>query len=339
MKNNKYCSSSRIRTPWDDKDCLSNFELFIRNEYQDHFYSKHLKLSESSETNLLNSISLTECRYCHSFNIKRRGYTSNGVQRYKCNDCNKSFSVTTNTIFENHKIPISEWIEFCLNIFNYSSIHLDSRNNKNAFTTSKYWLAKLFLLLKNYQDNIMLKGIVEIDETYYTVIQSKRVHTSDGNLPRGLSQNKYCIGIGCDKNNVYLKIEGKAKTSELKTINTFENHIAGDSVLIHDYEKAHKALVSKLGLKSKAYNTKYLKQFEDKNNPLRRVNHYCFLLKRFLNAHSGFNRDELQDYLNLFAFIMNPPNNKLEKVKILIEISLKSTERLTFRNYYSKKDD
>ena len=28
-------------------------------------------------------------------------------------------------------------------------------------------------------------------------------------------------------------------------------------------------------------------------------------LKKFLNSHSGFDREEVQNYLNLFAFIMN----------------------------------
>lgn len=35
------------------------------------------------------------------------------------------------------------------------------------------------------------------------------------------------------------------------------------------------------------------------------INRNCFFLKKFLNSHSGFDREELQNYLNLFAFIMN----------------------------------
>ena len=36
----------------------------------------------------------------------------------------------------------------------------------------------------------------------------------------------------------------------------------------------------------------------DKDNPLRHVNQKCFLLKAFLNAHAGFDRDDLQNSLN-----------------------------------------
>ncbi|MGB4407807.1 MAG: hypothetical protein WBI82_13170 [Sphaerochaeta sp.] len=42
---------------------------------------------------------------------------------------------------------------------------------------------------------------------------------------------------------------------------------------------------------------------------------YCRMLKLFLNAHSGFIRDDLQDYLNLFCFVMNPPRDKHKKVE------------------------
>ena len=73
------------------------------------------------------------------------------------------------------------------------------------------------------------------------------------------------------------------------------------------------------------------------HNPLNRINHYCDLLKKFLNFHPGFDRDELQDYLNLFSFMMNKPHNKLEKVNILLEKAINSSKRITFRDYYFKK--
>ena len=66
------------------------------------------------------------------------------------------------------------------------------------------------------------------------------------------------------------------------------------------------------------------------HNPLNRINHYCDLLKKFLNSHPGFDRDELQDYMNLPSFMMNKPHNKLEK-------AINSSKRITFRDYYFKK--
>ena len=88
--------------------------------------------------------------------------------------------------------------------------------------------------------------------------------------------------------------------------------------------------------KSESYKSTYLSELDDKDNPLDKINHYCDLLKKFLNAHSGFNREELQGYLNFFYFMMNPPHNKLEKVEILLKFALNYHKTMTFRGYYMK---
>lgn len=43
----------------------------------------------------------------------------------------------------------------------------------------------------------------------------------------------------------------------------------------------------------------------------------------FLNAHSGFSRDDLQNYLNLYSFVINPPSDHLEKVEKSLKWFLK----------------
>ena len=70
------------------------------------------------------------------------------MQRYLCSSCGKTFLPTTGTIFDEHRISISEWMEYCLNLFRHVSITADSWSNKNAFATSRYWLQKLFLTLE-----------------------------------------------------------------------------------------------------------------------------------------------------------------------------------------------
>ncbi len=61
------------------------------------------------------------------------------------------------------------------------------------------------------------------------------------------------------------------------------------------------------------------------------------MLQKFLRAHSGFNRDELNDYLNLFAFITNPPSDKLEKIDILLNLAFHSAVSLKYREYFRRK--
>ena len=43
-------------------------------------------------------------------------------------------------------------------------------------------------------------------------------------------------------------------------------------------------------------------------------------------------RDELQDYLNLFSIIVNPPANKYEKVKKILNLGIEKPILARFRD-------
>lgn len=216
MKNIK--SRSRRRAPWDESKDATVLESFIRKRYLSYYSFKHPLLRDTDEAALLNSYELNRCRHCGSENIQKYGITKNGLKRIICNDCYRTSTVITNTIFEGHKISISEWIEFILELFSYERINSVSRNNRNSMNTSIYWTDKVFALLKDYQNEILLTDTVYIDEKFYSVRSDKIARKNDGSLPRGQSRNKYCIGICCDTNgHVYYEVEGKGKTSDVKT--------------------------------------------------------------------------------------------------------------------------
>ena len=56
-------------------------------------------------------------------NVKDRK-SSGKIARFKYNACGKRFTAINNTIFDSHKIPISEWIGFLLDIFGHGSFGL-----------------------------------------------------------------------------------------------------------------------------------------------------------------------------------------------------------------------
>ena len=333
MKNR--IDTSRRKTPWDNCKQKTDLQAFIASKYRKNYDIRHPKLNTTDESIILNSVKINECKYCSSIKIRKRGKTKNGIQLYYCAECNKRFTATTNTIFENHKISITEWIEFLLDLFNYSSTTLISKVNKNSMNTSIYWLHKVFLVLRHWQDNIILKGTVYIDEMFYSVIKGD-VKTKNGKKLRGLSHNQYCIGIGYDKTNIIAIVEGLGKTSTERTNIAFEKHIETNSKLIHDDEKSHRKLVEKLNLVDDSYKSTWLKTKKDEDNPLRPINHQCDLIRQFLNTHSGFDREDLQDYLNLYCFMNSKPNNKLNKVDQFIEMALKSNISLSYRELFDK---
>jgi len=226
-------------------------------------------------------------------------------------------------------------MEYCLNLFRHVSITADSWNNKNAFTTSRYWLQKLFLTLESVQNSIVLADHVWLDETYYTVRSEDIVRKDNGDKLNGLSRNQICIGVATDKKNTLFLVEGTGQPTQKRTLAAFRDHIQPGATLIHDGEASHTKLIQELTLKSVVHISKDLKGLPDKMNPMNPVNRAHAILKKFLNAHSSFNRDDLQGYLNLFAFVSNPPRNLLEKVDLVVKSAFENPKLLHYRDYYS----
>jgi len=325
---------SRRKTPWDGHDILTPTQHFLSERYEIQYKERHPRLTETGEAALINAIIPETCPYCQHDGISRFGQTGNGIQRYRCKGCGKTFTPITGTIFDSHKISISEWMEYCLNIFRYVSINADSWNNRNAFTTSRYWLEKLFLVLEHYTEDIILDGRVWFDETFYSVRSDDIQVKEDGTKPRGLSKNQLCIGVACTKNRILCMLEGTGQPTARKAYMTFGSHITEGSTLVHDEGKAHGMLIEKLHLISESYDSSEIKKLSDKDNPLNRVNEVHARLKSFLHAHTSFDRDTLQGYLNLFSFTMNPPVEHLEKVEILLNLALNTRKTLRYRSFY-----
>ena len=74
---------------------------------------------------------------------------------------------------------------------------------------------------------------------------------------------------------------------------------------MHDDEHSHSILIEELELESIVYPTSETKGLSDKDNPLYPVNNLHLLLKQFIRNHGAYGREHLQDWLNLFWFIMN----------------------------------
>jgi hypothetical protein len=102
---------SRKVTPWDGETKLSTTQAFLKNNYETHYADRNQSVGDSGESNMINSYTPGKCPFCESEKFKKSGLTKSGVQRYMC-VCGKTFIPTTGTIFDEHKISISEWMEY-----------------------------------------------------------------------------------------------------------------------------------------------------------------------------------------------------------------------------------
>ena len=322
---------------WDENKDKTHSQRLISSTVHEWYDAKH-RITSKEEIKLINSIRILSCPFCGSVSFKRNGYYRYGMIRYYCNDCRKSFNPLTNTIFEDKKIPISEWIEYLLHLFEFHSITSSSRDNRNAYSTGKYWLVKVFSVLKYYQENIVLEGNVYLDETFFTVRKSDILRRPDGKEYRGISRNKLCVACARDeKGHVLLICENTSKPSLSSTWKALGSHIAQRSHLIHDGEHSHSVLIEGLSLTSKVYDTKKTSGLSDQDNPLDFINEIHSLAKRFMKAHGGYDRDNLQGFMNLISFILNDPSDRYEKIDLFINTALNSPRMVKYRDVMSKK--
>lgn len=335
-KKKRYAAPSA--TPWDgvpDQD-LGPAEKLVRDSMRSMYSFRHHAFA--GDIDFLNAYERNSCPRCGAPEPVRFGRDAEGLRRWRCRACGATFTPATGTMFEGRKLPLSAWADFVVQALSHESIAAMTREDRRSETTTPYWMAKLFAVLEGVQDGVVLSGNVWIDETYWPVALADAELSPSGKLLRGLSRNQICIGVGVDGagNSLYAR-EGLGKTSRGKTREAFFGHIARGSRLVHDMEQAHEPLVAELGLESERHNSKLLKGVPDELNPLEPVNRACFLLKSFLRSHPGFDRDRMQDYLNLFWLSANPPVSKAEKAAFVLDRAMRFPKTLHFREFYAKK--
>lgn len=326
---NKYSTKSLRAFPFNDAKASPEEKLF-KSTLDEWYDAKHRETSKE-EISFVNSIKIKRCPYCNSTSFIKNGIRkTDKIQKYECNVCKRNFTPLTNTIFDSRKIPISEWFEFLLHLFEFHSVKTSSYDNRNANSTGKYWLIKVFEILKNIQDNVVLEGTIYLDETYFPKIKSSNV-TKNGKKLRGISNNKIGVAVATDLKSSIFIVTCTSKPSNKSTLAAYGKHIKEGSTIIHDKEKSHNILIEKLGLESITYSTKDTKGLDDKDNPLWPINRLHYLAKRFMKQHGSYNRDNLQDWMNLLWFILNDPSNKYAKVLKFIEIAINSPKRVKYR--------
>ena len=316
---------------------LSPTERMVDSTISEWYLEKHRRLT-AEEAAMVNSARAPGCPFCGSEALAKDGRRKDGVQKYLCRSCGRRSNPLTGTVFDSHKTPISEWVEYLLHLFEFHSVVTSARDNRNAHTTGVYWLRKAFAVLGGCQDSVVLSGDVWLDETYVSVDKKDRVAKGGKGL-RGVSRNKIAIGVATDGRSIVVIPEWASKPSKKRTLATFGRHIAKGSRLIHDGDNSHSPLIAELGLVSEVHPTSETKGLPDAENPMDEVNDVHALFKRFLREHGGYAREDLQGWCDLFWFIWSDPASRMEKVARFIEMAVSTRKRIKYREVFRKKAD
>jgi transposase-like protein len=157
------------------------------------------------------------CSHCQSQNVVKLQGKSTRPGVYKCRACKKQFTVTTGSIFENSRIPLSKWVMaihlMCASKKGVSS-HQLHRMLGITYKCAWHMTHRIRLGMTELHKTQSLTGIVEVDETYV------------GGKDRGFGWGKDKVpgtrGRGSKKKTpvlVMVSREGKAISHKVERVN------------------------------------------------------------------------------------------------------------------------
>ncbi len=119
------------------------------------------------------------CPYCGCINnIRTHEVFKNGIKRYFCENCMKTFTDITGTIFEKTKVSLWKWM-YGLMILLESTGSLSAaelgRNIEVSYPTALKMLRKIRKSLENDRFEGTLKGICESDEAWISKKKNQQI--------------------------------------------------------------------------------------------------------------------------------------------------------------------
>jgi len=178
------------------------------------------------------------CPYCGSKNVYKMD--TEDRFRHHCNDCTRSFSVTVNTIMHDTRLPLQKWF-LAISLISGAKKSIPSRQLarhlelpvKTAYSLSQRIRKAIYGTVSP-----LLKGIVEMDETY--IGGKPRYKNGENKRGRG-TKKQMVVGIAERNGNVFVAKKDRLKSADVVDI-VLENVNIEESTIYTDDFKAYNKL-------------------------------------------------------------------------------------------------
>jgi len=247
------------------------------------------------------------CPYCKS----ERNTPCKGEQRYHCNSCNTTFSVTVQTIFHKTKIDLQRWfvaISLVLNAKKGISARQLARDidvNKN---TAWYMLMRIRRAMIEHGN--LLQGIVEVDETYvggkYKNKHNDKKPKGGGGQGRNTTDKTAVFGV--------LERNGKVKAQIVKDVTKgtlqrlIHAYVEKGSQVMSDEWRSYNGLSAKFKHDIVSHGAG---QYVNGTAHTNTLEGFWSLLKRgIVGQYHQVSKKHLNKYINEFCFRYNYRDNE-----------------------------
>lgn len=172
------------------------------------------------------------CPVCGATHVVRNGKRKDGTQKYICKDCGKSFVITTNSIVSGTRKDFNVWIKYVDCMLNGFSVRKAAEECGIHRNTAFAWRHKILDALQNMANDVILDGIVEADETFFTIsYKGNHKKSKKFTMPRephkrgnsthirGLSSEKVCVPCAVNRSGMSI-----AKVSNTGRVSTKDLH-------------------------------------------------------------------------------------------------------------------
>jgi len=252
------------------------------------------------------------CLYCEGTHVVKNGKRKDGIQRFLCRDCRKSFIANSDSITARTRKSITVWAAYLRCMMDQKTLKRSSEECHISMSTAFTWRHKILDTLRELTEKVYLTGIVEADETFFNVsFKGNHKRSHDFTMPRkahkrgndvhekGLSSEKVCVPCAVNDTGISYAKPGKlGKISSTCITSTFEEKIAPRAVLCTDKERAYLDLAGTNDLELVQMDTDCrtsAKEGEDYG--IQRINAYHSRLKLFIRRFHGVSTKHLGNYI------------------------------------------
>jgi transposase-like protein len=182
------------------------------------------RLTEDEARTILENIRWPKgvaCPHCGSIRITRLKAKSDKIRDgvIQCNDCRGQFTVTVGTIMHRSHITLRQWIQafysMCSHKKGISALQLQRNLGLHSYKSAWHLAHRIRAAMKERPLADMLKGVVEVDETYVGARRPRKTQKdimNGKNFKRGRATKKIPVLVLVER-------DGEAISKPLRKIN------------------------------------------------------------------------------------------------------------------------